>query len=164
MDARKLLVAAATLAFFSSFNSMPAAAQTISDSLSAVLLGGNECNSVAPPTGPDCRKGDPDAFGRATITFPLPTEICVTLQVDNLANAVGTTFAHIHSGRETVNGAILSVLPPPIAPFGGNPGVSATCAGGLAALVAALRASPGNFYVNVHNATFPGGAIRGQLF
>jgi hypothetical protein len=88
-----------------------AAAQSVS--LSAVLLGGNECDSTAPPLGPICRKGDPDAFGRATITFPTSTTICVTLQVDNLA---GATAAHIHSGRETVNGPIVFVLPPPSAP------------------------------------------------
>ena len=76
MDARKLLLAAATLAFFPSFNSTPASAQTVS--LNAVLLGPNECNSVAPPGGPDCRKGDPDGFGLANITFPTGL-LCVTL-------------------------------------------------------------------------------------
>ena len=159
MDARKALLAAASLAFFSSFYASPASAQSVS--LEAVLLGGNECNSVAPPSGPDCRKGDPDGFGRATITFPTATGICVTLQVDNLA---GATSAHIHSGRETFNGAILFALPPPSAPAAGNPGASVTCGVPPAGLPAAMLANPANFYINVHNGAFPAGAIRGQLF
>jgi hypothetical protein len=27
----------------------------------------------------------------------------------------------------------------------------------------AIAANPANYYVNVHNAPFPGGAVRGQL-
>jgi hypothetical protein len=163
MDARKILLAAATLAFFSSFNSSPASAQTQSYSLGAVLLGGNECDTVPPPAVvPVCRQGDMDGFGRATITFPTATSLCVTLQVDNLA---GVTLAHIHPGRETFNGAPVLILSAPIAPGGGNPGNSVTCvAVPPAGLIAAMRANPANFYINVHTAAFPNGALRGQLF
>jgi CHRD domain-containing protein len=156
MDAGKLLLAAATLAFFPSFNSMQASAQTIS--LNAVLLGGNQCDGVAPPAGPKCRKGDTDGFGLAGITFPASGMLCVTLQVDNLA---GATLAHIHLGKATFNGDIQVTLP---TPAGGNPGVSAGCIVVDAALIAAIRANPGNYYINVHNGTFPDGAVRGQLF
>jgi hypothetical protein len=138
----------------------PAGAQTVS--LSAVLLGGNECNGAVPPNGPVCRRGDPDAFGRATVTFPTPTTICVTLQVDNLA---GVTAAHIHQGRETVNGPVVfAIVPPPNAPAGGNPGATSFCAPIAAALQTNMRNNPANFYVNVHNAAFSTGAMRGQLF
>jgi hypothetical protein len=149
-----LAAVAALAAFAGSAN-----AQTIS--LSAVLLGGNECNSVAPPGGPDCRKGDSDGFGRATITFPTPATVCVTLQVDNLA---GVNAAHIHSGRETVNGPVILPLPPPAPPGGGNPGVSAFCGAIAAGVQAAIRANPAGFYINVHNLAYPAGALRGQLF
>ena len=38
------------------------------------------------------------------------------------------------------------------------------CTGGLQrALLRDIRDDPRRFYVNIHNATFPGGAIRGQL-
>lgn len=161
MDARKLLLAAATLAFFSSFNSTPASTQTVS--LNAVLLGANECDGIAPTAGPKCRKGDTDGFGLAGITFPAPGMLCVTLQVDNLANPP-SSLAHIHLGQATFNGAILVTLPPPVNPGFGNPGVSAGCIAVAAATIGAIRANPGNYYINVHNSTFPAGAIRGQLF
>jgi hypothetical protein len=159
MCIRKALMAGAILAAATLGMGGHAAAQSVS--LSAVLLGGNECDGTAPPAGPICRKGDPDAFGRATITFPTATTICVTLQVDNLA---GATAAHIHSGRETVNGPIVFALPAPVAPGGANPGVSAICGTPPAGLPAALRANPANFYINVHNGAFVGGARRGLLF
>jgi hypothetical protein len=160
MDARKLLLAAATLAFFSSFNSTQASAQATP--LFAVLNGGNECDTTA-PLSPICRKGDPDGVGSATILFPTTTSLCFGLTVDNLA---GATAAHIHRGVSGVNGGIVVTLaPPPSPPAAGNPGASSGCVSALAsALVAEIRRNPTAFYINVHNGTFPDGAVRGQLF
>lgn len=159
----KSVLAACSLAIAVSVPHDVARAQFASDSFSAVLLGGNECNSAAPPAGPVCRLGDLDAFGRATVTIvnAAAGQVCVTLQVDNLA---GATAAHIHFGRETVNGAIVMALPPPVAPGGANPGASSICAAMAPAMLNALRANPSAFYVNVHNTAFPNGAMRGQLF
>jgi hypothetical protein len=42
-------------------------------------------------------------------------------------------------------------------------GDTAGCVQTRERLVARILANPQNFYVNVHNARFPGGAIRGQL-
>ena len=42
-------------------------------------------------------------------------------------------------------------------------GESAGCAAVARSLVAAIVASPAGYYVNVHTAEFPAGAIRGQL-
>jgi len=129
--------------------------------LFAVLSGANECNNVAPPAGPDCRKGDLDGIGSATITFPTTTSVCWGINVDNIA---GATLAHIHAGTPGINGGIMVNLTPPNAPGAGNPGASSGCVGGIAAgIVAAIRADPTRFYVNVHNGGFPGGAVRGQL-
>jgi hypothetical protein len=128
--------------------------------LFAVLNGGNECNSVAPPAGPDCRKGDLDGIGSATITFPTPTTVCWGINVDSLA---GATAAHIHRGTSGVNGGIVVTLTPPNAPAAGNPGVSSGCVAALQGIVTAIRIDPTSFYVNVHNGAFPNGAVRGQL-
>jgi hypothetical protein len=129
--------------------------------LFSVLNGGNECNSVALPAGPDCRKGDLDAIGSATILFPTTTSVCWGITADNLA---GATAAHIHSGVSGLNGAIVVVLTPPNAPGAGNPGASSGCRSNVpVATIAAIRADPTRFYVNVHNVAFSAGAIRGQL-
>ncbi len=160
MDPRKLLLAAATLALFSSFNSAPASAQATP--LFAVLNGGNECDNTPSPAGPICRKGDLNGIGSATILFPTATSLCFGLTVDNLA---GATDAHIHGGVSGVNGAIRVTLVPPSAPSAGDPGASSGCVLGLSStLLAMIRSNPGAFYVNVHNVTFPNGAVRGQLF
>jgi hypothetical protein len=42
-------------------------------------------------------------------------------------------------------------------------GSSSGCATVAPELFNEIAANPGNFYVNVHNAEFPGGAVRGQL-
>jgi hypothetical protein len=126
--------------------------------LFTVLSGGNECDGVAPPAGPVCRKGSRQAIGSATILFPTPTSVCFAIIVENLPSAA--TAAHIHSGVAGVNGAIVVVLAPP----SGNPGASSGCVSPVgAATVAAIRADPTSFYVNVHNGTHPNGALRGQL-
>lgn len=156
MHSRILIAAAFAAVGLVLSASTPVTAQTVS--LSAVLNGGNECNNAVPP---DCRQGDLDGYGIAGITFPTSTRICVTIQVDNLA---GATAAHIHRGAAGLNGPIVIALPPPNAPGGGNPGVSAFCAAAAAATLTTIRNFPGSFYLNVHNAAFPGGAIRGQLF
>lgn len=142
-----------------------APAQAAEEPLFAVLNGNNECNAVLPPNGPDCRQGDIDAFGSATILIsqaPGAALLCFGITVDNL-NAPAT-MAHIHSGNATFNGPVVVNLAPPVAPGGGNPGASSGCTPVPAATAAAIVANPTRFYINVHNAQFPGGAVRGQLF
>ncbi len=113
----------------------------------ANLDGGNELPAL----------GDPDAFGVATITMVTPVGICYSIV---LQNAAGPTAAHIHSGGGGVAGAVALALPVPAAPL---PTRFANCIAAPAALLTAIRNNPSLFYVNVHNAAFPGGAVRGQL-
>ena len=92
------------------------------------------------------------------ILHPTTTSVCFAIIVENLV--AGATMAHIHSGVAGVNGPIVVVLTPP----SGNPGTSFGCVSPVdAATVAAIRADPTSFYVNVHNGPHPDGAMRGQL-
>jgi len=131
------------------------------DPLFAVLVGGNECNGAAPPAGPVCRKGEPKAIGSATVIFPDRTTVCWAITIDNVPSP---TLAHIHKGAASVNGPPVVTLVPPVAPGNGNPGTSSGCVKNAdLSVVAAIRADPTSFYVNVHSKQFPAGAARGQL-
>jgi hypothetical protein len=107
--------------------------------------------------------GDPNGRGEAYV-FGVDgdaTTLCYVLTVDKIATA---TAAHIHEGAPGENGPVVVNL---AAPADGN---AADCltegeAGKFVGdqTVAEILANPQDYYVNVHNAEFPGGAIRGQL-
>jgi CHRD domain len=100
--------------------------------------------------------GDPVGNGTATIRLRLgQAQACYKLAAKNLPAAVA---AHIHSGAAGSSGPVVIPLATP-----GSDGTSSGCATTTRALVAQILANPGNFYVNVHTAEFPAGAIRGQL-
>jgi hypothetical protein len=99
--------------------------------------------------------GDPDGSGVAKFTLNQGQgEICFEISVANIAPA---TAAHIHVAPAGSPGPVVVPLP---APTGGS--VSG-CVDVDAALIKAIRQHPENYYVNVHNAEFPPGAVRGQL-
>lgn len=99
--------------------------------------------------------GDPDGRGTATIRInPGQTQLCFDLRVSNIAPA---TAAHVHVGPRTVAGPVSVAL---AAPTGGT---STGCVTITRQLADAIRKNPRNYYVNVHNADFPAGAVRGQL-
>ena len=125
--------------------------------LFAVLNGGNEVSAAG-----QARAGDLDGFGSATVTLSNITSISATLCFAILVSGIdAATAAHIHRGRSGVNGGIVVNLIAPV----GNPGRSTGCVNITnMTLVAQLRATPAEFYVNVHNGPFPNGALRGQLF
>jgi hypothetical protein len=98
---------------------------------------------------------DPDGSGVAELRLNQGQgQICYDLTVTGIAPA---TAAHIHRAPVGVAGPILVPL---VAPTSGS---SSACAAVSPDLVKEIRQNPEQFYVNVHNATFPAGAIRGQL-
>jgi hypothetical protein len=99
--------------------------------------------------------GDPDGSGSASLRLnPGQEEICYELTVSNVAPA---TAAHIHRGATDVAGPVVVPLDAPTS------GSSSACATVDRDLVLEILKNPEAFYVNVHNAGFPAGAIRGQL-
>ena len=100
--------------------------------------------------------GDADGSGSATIRIdPLMAgRVCYDLSVSNIETA---TAAHIHRGALGVAGPVVVALTAPSA------GSSAGCVDVAAALGTEILTMPAGFYVNVHNARYPDGAVRGQL-
>lgn len=107
--------------------------------------------------------GDPNGRGEAYV-FGIDGDtatLCYVLTVDKIGPA---TAAHIHEGAPGSNGPVVANL---AAPADGN---AADCltegeAGKFPTgeTVASILATPTDYYINVHNAEYPGGAIRGQL-
>jgi hypothetical protein len=114
--------------------------------LSATLTGAAEV------PGP----GDADGGGPASIRLNQgKKQVCYELTVTNIGTA---TAAHIHRGGTAVAGPVVITLEAPA------DGSSSGCVDNVSdELIKELRQTPGDFYVNVHNAEFPAGAVRGQL-
>jgi len=85
---------------------------------------------------------------------PGQNQVCYELSV----SGVEATMAHIHKGAAGQNGGVVVPLAKPDAS-----GKSSGCATTAPDVAQALIQSPEDYYVNVHTAKFPGGAIRGQL-
>lgn len=99
--------------------------------------------------------GDPDGTGTAMFTLNHGQgEVCYWLSVEGIAPA---TAAHIHIAPAGSPGPVVVPLAPP------TDGSSSGCASVDRELIKAIMQSPGDYYVNVHNAEFPAGAVRGQL-
>jgi hypothetical protein len=99
---------------------------------------------------------DTDGAGHATFKVDAAkNQICYDLMVEKIAPA---SMAHIHKAPAGANGPVAVPLTTPDAA-----GKSSGCATVGAPVVADILANPGGYYVNVHNADHPGGAVRGQL-
>jgi len=99
--------------------------------------------------------GDEDGFGTAIVILDSDAgEVCVRFRIREIAPAAA---AHIHVGGPEVAGPVVVTLPTPMR------GRSSGCVGASTDLIQRIIDNPGDFYVNVHNARFPGGAVRGQL-
>jgi CHRD domain-containing protein len=123
----------------------PLDSDVAAQSLAATLTGAAEV------PGP----GDPDGTGRAVITLNVgQAQVCWDIQVAGIAPA---NAAHIHVGAAGVDGDIVVPL---AAPTGGT---ASGCGAAERAVIEGIVGNPPGYYVNVHNAEHPAGAIRGQL-
>ncbi len=99
--------------------------------------------------------GDPNGTGTARVTINLgQSTLCYELAVSNIAPA---SAAHIHEGAAGTSGGVVVGLNPPTS------GTSSGCSVIDAELAKEIAKDPADYYVNVHNAEFPNGAVRGQL-
>jgi hypothetical protein len=118
-----------------------AAAQAAPVKLGAVLNGANE------PAG-----GDADGTGSFSVEIDADAgDFCYTV---TSARIGAPTMAHVHTGAAGANG-------PPVITIDakGND----ECLAVEPDVLKPIVATPEAYYVNIHNAEFPGGAIRGQL-
>lgn len=103
--------------------------------------------------------GDPDGYGAADFRLK-GNKVCFRILAEGIAPV---TAAHIHKAPAGSAGPVEvdlfsakgknQTLPPRIS----------GCAKTTTTIVKAIAKRPGDYYVNVHNADFPGGALRGQL-
>jgi hypothetical protein len=119
--------------------------------LTAVLTGAAEVNGAGVPN-----QGDPDGSGTARVTVnPGQNVVCWDIEVAGIATA---TRGHIHQAPAGVNGPIVVEF------FEVGEGeVLQGCTTPTGTTARAILENPAGFYVNLHNADFPAGAVRGQL-
>ena len=138
-------VAAATALLGACATVEEAVAEKTTETYKATLTGAQEVGG-----------GDPDGAGSAEVSISDNFgEVCWDL---NDIRGIGPiTAAHIHRGGPGVNG-------PVVYPFkSANEGGWKGCADASEWTQDRIDNNPGAFYVNVHNAQYPNGAIRGQL-
>jgi hypothetical protein len=139
---RKVLALAVTALLVPAF--ALAGGQSMSPVVSAKLKGSNE----APV------KGDPNGKGLAVIHLNAAkgTTCWAFKGVSGIAKP---TAAHIHKGGKGGSG-------PVVVPFGASYKASG-CVKTSKATIEKIESSPNAYYVNIHNAKYPAGALRGQL-
>lgn len=98
-------------------------------------------------------KGSPTAHGIVNLTLSSAKgTVCWTF---DLAGVSKPLYAHIHKGRAGVSGPVFIPL--------GKTYKAKGCQTASKASIGAVESNPNGFYVNVHDAKYPNGVVRGQL-
>ena len=108
--------------------------------------------------------GDPDGSGAAQVTVnPRKQRVCFAVAVINIS--LPAEAMHIHEGEAGAAGDIVVDLKKaPVEVGDTGIGLSMGCVRNqFKPVLKAIKTNPDQFYVNVHTADFPGGAVRGQL-
>jgi hypothetical protein len=138
MRYRIAIVAALATALFA-----VAASAAMSPVVSAKLTGGAESP-----------KGPASGSGLAVINLNA-AKSSVCWQFKNIKGVSGPNAAHIHKGAKGVSGPVFIPL--------GAAYKAKGCTKASQASITAVETKPGAYYVNIHNAKYRNGAIRGQL-
>lgn len=132
---------------------------------------GTEVTLTARLTGAqEVPPADPDGRGKADMEVDVDGgQICFDVKINDTATP---NRGHIHAGATGVNGPIVVTF------FELRPGDALStdprhdeiergrlqdCVSAAPTLLADIVAHPENYYVNVHNSRFPGGALRCQI-
>jgi hypothetical protein len=111
----------------------------------ATLSGANEAGDAG---------GDSDGFGQAAVSIDTVTsEVCFEITV---SGTEAPAAAHIHVGGAGSNGDV-------VVNFDWSNTNGSGCVAADPSTLAAIVTNPSLYYVNVHTADFPAGAVRGQL-
>lgn len=110
--------------------------------LGAKLLGTSEVPKAA-------------AAGHGIVNLDLKTAGKVCWHFDGVAGIGKPLVAHIHKGSSGKAG-------PVVVPLGGKYTLKG-CIAAPKAVLEGIESHPNSYYVNVHTAKYPNGAIRGQL-
>ena len=98
--------------------------------------------------------GDPTGSGTVVVTLkPDTSEVCYELSVANVQEA---TAAHIHKGKKGEEGPVAVPLDAP------KTGTAKGCAQAEVVVIDAIMEAPTDYYVNIHTAAFPRGAVSGR--
>jgi hypothetical protein len=126
---------------------LPALVLAASDSMSPVVSAKLKGSNEVP-------KGDPDGKGLVVLHLNAAKgTVCWSFK--GVTRIGKPTQAHIHIGRKGVSGNV-------VVPLGAAYKASG-CTKAAKGLIDKIETNPNRYYVNIHNARYAGGAIRGQL-
>jgi hypothetical protein len=121
-----------------------AAGSAATKTFTTTMLGSNEVP-----------KGAPNGSGKAVITLNAGTgKVCWTFS--NLKGISKVNASHIHKAAKGKAG-------PVVVPLFSGALKTKSCVTASKSLIKAIEKSPSAYYVNIHTAKYPPGAIRGQL-